>query len=110
MKKNQVIILVSVIALVVVLALGILLVQGKAGIMRFQRNVEYRMGNGVIRELVIYDANGEVVLRRVGRFDFAKNDGRFLEYIETDTGVKHNIFLGAGKTLVVDEVYEKEDK
>lgn len=106
-KRNRIIVIVSIIALILVLGLGMFVAQGKAGIMRFQKNVEYRMGKGAIRELTIYDINGDIVIRRVGRFDFAKNDGRFLEYIETDTGIKHNIFLGEGKTLVVDEVYEK---
>lgn len=94
-----------IIGLVIIGLIGglVYLSVGKAGIERFKKNWESKWENGINREILIYNANGEVIFKEQGQFDFTY-DSECIEYIDTNTGLKHNIFTGYNATVIINEV------
>lgn len=69
----------------------------------FQRGVKTiasNMGDGIDRELVVYDAVGDVIYRDSGRFDIDYTGDRVL--YDDEEGLRHVVYLGGG-TVVVNE-------
>lgn len=100
--------------LVILLLIGLFgtvayLSMGKAGVERFKKNWQSKWQDGINREIVIYNANGEIIFTSKGRFDFTY-DSECIEYIDADTGLKHNIFTGYNATVIINELKNKELK
>lgn len=81
------------------------LVMGNSGVARFKKNWRSKWDDGINREIIIYNAGGEVVFELEGTFDF-KYDEECIEYIDTQTGLKHNIFAGDNSTVIINEIGE----
>lgn len=99
-------ILVGVVVIVFILAFvsGLVYVMmGKAGVARFKKNFESKWENGIEREIIIYNANGDIIFQQEGRFDFTY-DSQCIEYIDAETGLKHNIFTGYNATVIINEL------
>lgn len=103
--KQRIIAGVLVVLIVVVVIVGGYLMVGRAGLMRFKKNFDSKMGDGITRELTIYDSSGNEILSRMGKFDFIY-DGNHIEYIDTKTKLKYNIFAGEHTVVVINETVE----
>mgnify|MGYP000848856619 CR=1 FL=1 len=104
MKKKSIIILIVTTLIVVGLIAGIVyLSMGKAGISRFKKNWQSKFQDGIRREILIYNANGDIIFESKGKFDFTY-DSQCIEYIDTETGLKHNIFTGYNATVIINEI------
>lgn len=88
---------------VIILSVGTYLLMGNAGIARFKKNWESKWEDGIQREILIYNAGGELVFKLEGKFDFTY-DSECIEYIDTSTGMKHNIFAGNNSTVIINEI------
>ena len=69
------------------------------------RNVESEFSGGIEREIIIYNAEGKEIFQLEGKFDFTYDD-QCIEYIDTATGLKHNIFAGNNTSVIINEVKE----
>lgn len=98
----------SVVLAVIILIVGTYMYVGKAGLMRFRKNWDSKMGDGITRELIIFDGEGDELLTRKGKFDFIY-DGNHIEYIDTKTGLKLNIFAGNRTVVTINELAETEE-
>ena len=70
---------------------------------RQMRNVESEFSGGIEREIIIYNAEGNEIFKLEGKFDFTYDD-QCIEYIDTATGLKHNIFAGNNTSVIINEV------
>jgi len=102
-KKNIGIIVVAILVIIALIAGTIYLSMGKAGISRFKKNWESKFQDGIHREILIYNANGDIIFQSEGKFDFTY-DSECIEYIDTETGLKHNIFTGYNATVLINEI------
>lgn len=97
----------SVVLIVATVIVAGYLVIGKAGFVQFRKSFELKMGDGIVRELIIYDSEGQEMIHREGRFDFT-HDGNYIEYIDTQTGKKYSIFAGNNAVITINELEEGE--
>ena len=95
--------IIIVIMAIIILAVGSYLLVGRAGINRMKKNLESRMNDGINREIVIINASGEVIFELQGQFDFTYDD-QCIEYIDTTTGKKYNIFTSWNSTVLINEL------
>ncbi|WP_265457394.1 hypothetical protein [Enterococcus sp. HY326] len=102
-NKNRKVLMGSIIILVAIVALILFLVFGTAGGKRWQKNLESSLNDGLNREILVYNADGSVIYSETGKFDISYGDGR-LEYIDADTGLKTNIYIGYNATVIVNEL------
>ncbi|NLY45945.1 MAG: hypothetical protein GX053_08180 [Tissierella sp.] len=102
-KKHIIILIVSIIIIIGIIAGIVYLSMGKAGISRFKKNWESKYQDGIRREILIYNANGDIIFESKGQFDFTY-DSECIEYIDTETGLKHNIFTGYNATVIISEI------
>ena len=102
-KKNIIILIVSIIIIIGIIAGIVYLSMGKAGISRFKKNWESKFQDGIRREILIYNANGDIIFESKGKFDFTY-DSECIEYIDTETGLKHNIFTRYNATVIINEI------
>lgn len=84
-------------------ALIIFLIVKSAGFERFKKNIKSSYGNGIKREIIIYNSSGIEIFRLNGKFDFTY-DNNCIEYIDTNTNLKHNIFPGDNATVIINEL------
>lgn len=95
---------------IAVVTLGVLLVPtltGCASWERLKKDANSEFGNGLPREIKVYDVNGKKILDDKGKFDIDYNDNR-LQYVD-ENNKKHNIYTGAG-TVIVKEINKKDLK
>ncbi len=102
-KKGIIIFIVSILITIGIIAGIVYLSMGKAGISRFKKNWESKFQDGIRREILIYNANGDIIFESKGKFDFTY-DSECIEYIDTETGLKHNIFTGYNATVIINEI------
>lgn len=102
-NKNRKVLIGSIIILVAIAALILFLVFGTASGKRWQKNLESSLNDGLNREILVYNADGSVIYSETGKFDISYGDGR-LEYIDADTGLKTNIYIGYNATVIVNEL------
>lgn len=102
-KKGIIIFVVSILITIGIIAGIVYLSMGKAGISRFKKNWESKFQDGIRREILIYNANGDIIFESKGKFDFTY-DSECIEYIDTETGLKHNIFTGYNATVIINEI------
>ena len=102
-KKNIIILVISVLVIIGIIAGIVYLSMGKAGISRFKKNWESKFQDGIHREILIYNANGDIIFQEEGKFDFTY-DSEVIEYIDTNTGLKKNIFTGYNATVIISEI------
>ena len=100
-KKNALIGVTVVVVLVIALILFIIF--GTAGGKRWQKNMQSSLNDGLNREIMVYNADGSVIYEETGKFDISYGDGR-LEYIDAETGLKTNIYIGYNATVIVNEL------
>lgn len=74
---------------------------------RIKKNFNSEFDNGLPREIVVYDMNGNKILDDRGKFDISYDDNR-LQYVD-EHNLKHNIYTGTG-TVIVKEIKEKDLK
>ena len=74
-----------------------------AGFKRDLRNLQSEFSGGIKREIIIFSADGEEVFKLHGKFDFTY-DSKCIEYIDTATGKKHNIFAGDNTVVLINEI------
>lgn len=78
-----------------------------AGFQRFKKNIQSEYSGGINRRIQIINANGEKVFELEGKFDFTY-DSECIEYIDSKTNLKHNIFAGDNSTVIIDELEDEE--
>ena len=83
--------------------ISLIIYSNTASFQRASKNIESELSGGISRELLIYDANGKLIFELYGRFDFTYDDV-CIEYINLDTGLKHNIFPGRNASVLINEV------
>lgn len=74
----------------------------------FQRsltNIKSELNAGIEREIKLFNSEGELLFEDYGRFDFAYDEVSF-EYINTNTGLKTNIFPGEHASIIINEIRE----
>lgn len=105
MRKNKEMIIYTavILAIIILLAVGTYLMVGKAGITRMKKNFESRMNDGIEREILIINGNGDIIFELQGQFDF-KYDSSCIEYVDTKTGKKYNIFTSLNSTVLINEL------
>ena len=61
----------AAVALIVIIVLvgSVYLIMGNAGVARFKKNWQSKWDDGINREIIIYNAGGEVVFELEGTFD-----------------------------------------
>ena len=79
------------------------LVFKSAGFQRFKKNVKSEYSGGIKREIIIYNAEGKEIFKKEGKFDFTYDD-KCIEYIDTQTNLKHNVFAGDNSTVIINEL------
>lgn len=79
------------------------LVFKSAGFQRFKKNVKSEYSGGIKREIIIYNAEGKEIFKKSGKFDFTYDD-KCIEYIDTQTNLKHNVFAGDNSTVIINEL------
>lgn len=97
-------IVLGVVAFIIII-FALIFIFNRAALNRWGKNIKSSMNNGLKREIVIYNVNGQEMLRYVAKMDFtydAKNN--MLEYIDAETGKKNNIFLGQTATMIIREL------
>lgn len=93
----------TIIATVLFLIFIGFIIFGTAGGKRWQKNLQSNIGNGLEREIIVYNADGSVIYETEGKFDINYSDGR-IEYIDAKTGRKTNIYIGYNSTVIVNEL------
>lgn len=93
----------SIVGVVLIAALILFIIFGTAGGKRWQKNMKSSLNDGLNREIVVYNADGSVIYEETGKFDISYGEGR-LEYIDADTGLKTNIYIGYNATVIVNEL------
>lgn len=88
-----------ILSVVIVFLLCMMLVNGRF----FNRDFEGGFGDDIRRELIIYSQDGKIMFEMSGRFDFTY-DFECIEYVNYETGLKHNIFPGSNVTVVINEL------
>ena len=83
--------------------ISLIIYSNTASFQRASKNIESELSSGISRELLVYDANGKLIFELYGRFDFTYDDV-CIEYINLDTGLKHNIFPGRNASVLINEV------
>jgi len=101
-KKKRVLIG-SSITLLLLAVFILFIIFGTAGGKRWQKNLQSNISNGLNREILVYNADGSVIYEATGKFDINYGDGR-IEYIDADTGLKTNIYIGYNATVIVNEL------
>lgn len=89
--------------LLIVFTVLFLVYANSASFNRQMRNVESEFSGGIEREIIIYNAEGKEIFHLEGKFDFTYDD-QCIEYIDTATGLKHNIFAGNNTSVIINEV------
>lgn len=88
-----------ILSVVIVFLLCMMLVNSRF----FNRNLEGVFGDDIRRELIMYNQDGKIMFEMSGRFDFTYDFG-CIEYVNYETGLKHNIFPGSNVTVVINEL------
>ena len=88
-----------ILSVVIVFLLCMMLVDGRF----FNRDLEGVFGDDIRRELIMYSQDGKIMFEMSGRFDFTYDFG-CIEYVNYETGLKHNIFPGSNVTVVINEL------
>ncbi|MGC6770329.1 hypothetical protein ACYSNR_07160 [Enterococcus sp. LJL128] len=91
------------ISVVLVGALVLFIIFGTAGGKRWQKNMQSSLNDGLNREILVYNADGSIIYEEKGKFDISYGEGR-LEYIDAETGLKTNIYIGYNATVIVNEL------
>ena len=68
---------------------------------RWMKSVQSDFGNGLTREIVVYDAVGNEIYSQTGKFDIEFYDDRIM--YDDENGNRHNIYFKTG-TVIVNEV------
>ena len=94
-----------IVTLILLIAFTVLFLvyTNSASFNRQVRNVESEFSGGIEREIIIYNAEGKEIFQLEGKFDFTYDD-QCIEYIDTATGLKHNIFAGNNTSVIINEV------
>ena len=94
-----------IVTLILLIAFTVLFLvyTNSASFNRRVRNVESEFSGGIEREIIIYNAEGKEIFQLEGKFDFTYDD-QCIEYIDTATGLKHNIFAGNNTSVIINEV------
>ena len=86
----------------IVIGLALMLsLSGCASWERAKKDTDSELGNGLPREIKVYNVDGKVIFHHKGKFDISYKDGD-LQYIDQKKR-KHNIYIGSG-TVIVDEL------
>lgn len=101
-KSKKIWITITVIVLVFLVSCTALQLHS-AGFQRFKRNLKSEYTGGIERRITIYNSGGEKIFQLEGKFDFTYDDN-CIEYIDTNTNLKHNIFAGDNATVIIDEI------
>lgn len=88
-----------ILSVVIVFLLCMMLVNGRF----FNSDLEGVFGDDIRRELIMYSQDGKIMFEMSGRFDFTY-DFECIEYVNYETGLKHNIFPGSNVTVVINEL------
>ena len=96
-----------IVTLILLIAFTVLFLvyTNSASFNRQVRNVESEFSGGIEREIIIYNAEGKEIFQLEGNFDFTYDD-QCIVYIDTATGLKHNIFAGNNTSVIINEVKE----
>lgn len=108
MKKNlngskKKILVTTIIIVIAVIGVILFIIFGTAGGKRWQKNIESNLNDGLNREIIVYNADGSVIYTETGKFDISYGEGR-LEYIDAETSLKTNIYIGYNATVIVNEL------
>lgn len=93
---------ISLVILIFLFAIGVLFFKS-AEFQRFKKNLKSEYSGGIKREIIIYNAEGKEIFRKEGKFDFTYDD-KCIEYIDTQTDLKHNVFAGENSTVIINEL------
>ena len=96
-------IIVIILVVCIVISGVIWMTMGRSGIERFKKNWESKWENGIKREIIIYNSVGEEIFQLEGKFDFTY-DSSCIEYIDSETNLKHNVFAGDNTTVIINEL------
>lgn len=97
-KKKAGIILGSIVAVMIVV---IAIMYNTASFQRGLKSLKSDFGNGLTREIIVYDAVGDEIYRQTGKFDIEYYDDRIM--YDDDQGHRHNIYFMTG-TVIVNEL------
>ena len=101
MGKKAIPVTVGVVALIIVF---IAIYTNTASFQRSLKSVKSDFGNGLMREIIVYDSIGDEIYRQKGKFDIEYNGDDRVMY-DDEQGNRHNIYFKTG-TVIVNEVDE----
>ena len=85
----------------VAIAILLFVMSGCASVRRSFKTISSNFGNGLQREIIVYDAVGNELFRQSGKFDIEYADERIL--YDDEQGNRHVIYFKTG-TVVVNEL------
>lgn len=98
MKKRVAAIIAGLVISITVLGLN-----GCSGCNRTMKTIGSDWDGGLMREITVYDANGDILFEQKGKIDVEYDEagGRIL--YDDEDGMRHIFYLGSG-TVIVNEV------
>ena len=75
---------------------------------RFVKTWNSDWDNGIEREIIVYDATGNVLFRQRGKFDIEENQAGTKILYDDEENMRHIVYLGSG-TAIVNEFPTGED-
>ena len=86
---------------IAIIITGIYVMSGCASVRRSFKTISSNFGNGLQREILVYDAVGNELFRQSGKFDIEYADERIL--YDDEQGNRHVIYFKTG-TVIVNEL------
>lgn len=95
---------IAVVAIAAIWVFGVWYCTSTAAGQRAMKTQRSELGDGIRREVTVYDIDGDIIEQYSGKFDIDISDsGRIL--FDDEEGVRHIIYPGSG-IVIIDEVPE----
>ena len=96
--KKRTIIIISILSIIAMSILG-----GCSSVDRSLKNIQSDFGDGLLREVIVYDSVGNEIFRQKGKFDIDYDDERIL--YDDENNLRHVIYFKNG-IVIVNELKE----
>ena len=96
--KKRTIIIISILSIITMSILG-----GCSSVDRSLKNIQSDFGDGLLREVIVYDSVGNEIFRQKGKFDIDYDDERIL--YDDENNLRHVIYFKNG-IVIVNELKE----
>ncbi|WP_259682628.1 hypothetical protein [Lactiplantibacillus pentosus] len=105
MRKHKGLIVTGIVCVVILFGIGGCThwwLNSTASGVRTVKNFQSETGNGIEREIRVYNADGKQIMYEKGKFDVSHKN-RSIQYVD-QRNRKHNIYFGDNTSVVVNEL------